>query len=128
MGDLTRNISKHELCCKCPNCKVRIQDHEEIIQIVQYVCDHFAEYHGRSIRLEITSAARCREHNLTVGSNDESQHIRCNAMDIKIFSDGHQIPPEKVYRYADKVFNFGYGIGNYQTFTHIDTRSKKARW
>jgi uncharacterized protein YcbK (DUF882 family) len=128
MGDLTKNISASELLCKCPSCEVRIQDHEEVIGVVQHICDHFAEYHSSSIRLEITSAARCREHNLTVGSNDESQHIRCSAMDIKLFCDGQQIPPKQVYRYADKAFSFGYGIGSYSSFTHIDTRSKKARW
>ena len=128
MGNVTKNISRHELECKCNKCNVRIQDHELVIEVVQHVCDHFSEYHGSSIRLEITSAARCREHNLTVGSNDESQHIRCSAMDIKLFSDGHQIPPREVYNYIDKTYNFGFGIGDYSSFTHVDTRNKKARW
>jgi uncharacterized protein YcbK (DUF882 family) len=132
MGDLTKNISRHELKCKCGNCDVRIQDHEPIIQVVQCVCDDIAnEYGVDRVTLEITSAARCREHNLSVGSSDESQHIRCNAMDIKIFVDGEQVPPHYIANFAEEDLSncdIAGGIGEYNTFTHIDTRNKVARW
>ena len=127
MGDLTKNISRHELRCKCGNCSVTIQDHEPIIQIVQGVCDRIAtEYGVEKVRLDITSAARCREHNLAVGSNDESQHIRCNAMDIKIFVGDAQMPPNLVADYLPDDFIGGSGV--YNSFTHFDTRNKIARW
>lgn len=42
MGDLTNNISRHELLCKCGNCKVTILDDAPIIQIAQETCDYFA--------------------------------------------------------------------------------------
>ena len=136
MGDLTKNISRHELRCKCGNCSVTIQDHEPIIGIVQGVCDRIADkYDVDKVQLDITSAARCREDNQFVGSNDESQHIRCNAMDIKIFVGDVQMPPDLVAEYLlndviSGVGEVGYigGVGIYNTFTHIDTRNKIARW
>ena len=46
------------------------------------------------------------------------------ASDIKL--DG--MDPDMVYDYLDKKYPDKYGIGKYKTFTHIDSRSKKARW
>ena len=127
MGDLTKNISRRELRCKCGNCSVAIQDHEPIIGIVQGVCDRIADFHGvDKVELHITSAARCREYNLIAGSNDESQHIRCNAMDIQIFVGGAQMPPDLVAEYLPDGFIGGVGI--YKSFTHIDARNKISRW
>ena len=127
MGDLTKNISRHELRCKCGNCSVTIQDHEPIIQIVQGVCDRIAyKYDVDKVRLDITSAARCREYNLRIGSNDESQHIRCNAMDIKISVGDAQMPPSLVTEYLPDDFSGGSGV--YNSFNHIDARNKIARW
>lgn len=129
MGDLTLNISKSELKCKCGNCKVRIQGHEPIIQMVQDCCAHFAKIHNvEKVRLQINSAARCRDHNLSVGSNDESQHLRCNAMDIKIFVGDERIPPKAVYEYFDNKYPNSMGLGLYTNFTHADSREIKARW
>jgi len=131
MGDLTKNISRHELKCKCGKCDVRIQDHEHVIQVVQFACDHFAEiYKVEKVRLAITSAARCYEYNRSssVNSNDESQHPRCNAMDIRIFTNGRMIDTVRVSDYLKSRYNFKFGIGHYDTFTHIDTRTKKSRW
>lgn len=129
MGDLTLNISKSELFCNCNNCDVRIQDHEAIIQIVQGACDYFASEHNvKKVRLQITSSARCYDYNRQIGSNDNSQHPRCNAMDIKIFVGSEQIPPKKVYEYFSDIYPFGMGVGLYDTFCHIDSREKRARW
>lgn len=131
MGDLTKNISRHELVCQCLDCNVRIQDHEPIIQEWQGACDYFAKkWQVGKVRLEITSPARCYVHNRTddVGSNDESQHPRCCAIDGKIFARGEQIPPKMVYDYFDNAYpDFG-GVGLYDSFTHRDTRAIKVRW
>ncbi len=131
MGDITLNISRSELKCSCNNCNVTIQDHEPVIQVVQDACKYYAMIYGvEKVRLEITSAARCYEYNrsVMVGSNDESQHPRCCAMDIKIFIDVIQVEPSKVYRYLNTKYPDKCGIGNYRTFTHIDTRNKRSRW
>jgi uncharacterized protein YcbK (DUF882 family) len=135
MGDLTKNISQYELNCKCGNCAVTIQAHEPVIKIWQDACDYFATKYGvDKVRLEITSAARCYVWNRTPlksggpGSNDESQHPRCSAIDGKIFVNNKQLKPREVFDYFDSRFHDACGVGLYPTFTHFDTRIPKARW
>ena len=124
MGDLTKNISRHELKCKCGNCDFQSMDFETI-NVVQEACDHFAKKLGvDKVRLDINSAHRCFVHNTAIGSSNLSQHPRGNAMDIKI----SQVSPKDLYLYLDAKYPDKYGIGMYSSFTHIDTRSKKARW
>ena len=135
MGDLTLNISRSELKCSCNRCNVTIQDHELIIEVVQSICDRIAaDRDVEKVRLNISSAARCYEYNRipTIvggpGSNDESQHPRCNAMDIDIFVGDKRVPPSEVYEIANKMYFFGFGMGVYSWGLHVDTRNKKARW
>ena len=129
MGDLTNNISRHELECKCGNCEVTILDAEPVIGIVQAVCDKFAQLYGvDKVTLIITSGARCYAYNREVGSNDNSQHPRARAIDFKIFIDGKQIDPALIYGFLNEKHPGSLGLGNYVTFTHVDTRPDKARW
>ena len=129
MGDLTKNISRHELKCKCNNCEVTILDYEPVIEIVQDTCDYFAKENSvDKVTLIITSGARCYVYNREVGSTDNSQHPRACAIDFKIFINGRQIDPKLVYAYLDEKYPDSLGLGKYTTFTHIDTRPKKDRW
>jgi uncharacterized protein YcbK (DUF882 family) len=130
MGDLTKNISRHELRCHCGKCEFSVEDYEPVVKAVQMACDHFADtYSITKVALQITSPARCREHNLKIGSNDRSQHVRGRALDIKLFINlTDQIPPKLVYKYLDKRFPNKLGLGLYDSFTHVDTRPVKARW
>ena len=135
MGNVTKNISRHELECKCGKCNVRIQDHELVIEVVQNICDVIAERYGvDKVRLLILSPARCYEYNRIPvaddgpGSNDESQHPRCTAMDIDIFVGDERVPPSKVYEIANNMYPFGFGMGVYSWGLHIDCRSIKKRW
>lgn len=132
MGDITQNISQHELDCKCGKCDVTIHSYEPVIQHWQDCCDHFAnKYSVSKVVLEITSGARCFEYNRghDVGSNDNSQHPRCRAIDGKVFlPSGEQIPPAEIYNYFDNRFPRSNGVGLYSSFTHLDTRPKRARW
>lgn len=136
MGDLTKNISRHELECKCGECQVTILDYEPVIKIVQEACDYFAEKHNVDrVVCVLTSAARCYVYNRMpeeeggAGSNDNSQHPRANAIDFKLFlPDGMPIDPKLVYAYLDNKYPNSLGLGSYVTFTHVDTRPIKARW
>ena len=125
MGDLTKNISRHELVCKCGDCNVTVLDNEPVIQIVQGACDHFADVCGvDKVLLIITSAARCYIYNRTeeVGSNDNSQHPRACAIDFQIYANGVQVPTTVVDRYLRKKYPGIYGFGLYNSFNHADTR------
>lgn len=126
MGDLTKNISRHELMCKCGKCDFQTGDFETIM-IVQECCDHFAEKLGvDKVSVSINSAHRCFEHNRSdaVGSSDGSQHPRGNAIDFKI----RGVSAKEQYEYLAAKYPDKYGIGCYSNFTHVDSRRYKARW
>lgn len=98
----------------------------ETIEAVQTVCDGFAQQLGLDrVVLTITSAARCLWHNAKVGSNDRSQHPKGRAIDFKISG----VDPADVYKALVAAFPDQYGIGDYENFTHLDTRTNgPARW
>ncbi len=138
MGDLTKNISRHELRCNgtdCDgegnNCGIDTMDWETI-EVVQDCCDYFATLLGFGrVFCTITSAARCMNHNNRpmseggAGSNENSQHPLYRAIDFRI----RGVAPSTIYNYLDKKYPGKYGIGRYTTFTHIDTRTNgPARW
>ena len=131
MGDLTRNISRHELVCKCDDseCSFTILDHEPIIQDVQDVCDWCCDrFNVDRVVLKITSPARCTVYNRKIGSNDNSQHPRANAIDYQIFINGEQVSPKIIHSYALARWPNDHGMGLYKDFNHLDDRPVKARW
>lgn len=124
MGDITKNISRHELACNC-GCGSDSMDWETI-NIVQESADHFAEVLGvEKVTVRISSAHRCFEYNRFIGSNDQSQHPQARAVDYTI--DG--VSPGDLYAYLVTKYPDKYGIGKYNSFTHFDSRSDgPARW
>ena len=135
MGDLTKNISKNEVKCKCGNCDVTIHKDEEILELVQECCNHYAREEGvEKVVLIITSAARCYEYNRKPineggpGSNDNSQHPRARAIDFKIMVRGQQIPPRRIYDRLCTKYQVKFGLGLYNSFVHLDSRRSRARW
>lgn len=71
--------------------------------------------------LVINSGYRSPAHNKKVGGASKSQHLYGKAADIVV----RGVKPSEVYQQADKLFN---GVGKYNTFTHVDTRSYKVRF
>jgi uncharacterized protein YcbK (DUF882 family) len=116
MGDLSTNFSRYEFECKC-GCGLDSIDYETLA-VLEDIRGHFAE------RVDITSSHRCQVHNINVGGLSNSQHLRARAADIKV----NGVEPEEVQRYLLQRYPNIYGIGCYQTFTHIDTRKGRARW
>lgn len=123
MGDITKNISRHELACKC-GCGFDSMDYETI-KILQECCDHFAKTLGvEKVTLIINSACRCEIHNKFINGSKRSQHLLARALDFWIKS----VHPSEVYNYLTEKYEGKYGIGGYSKFTHLDTRSSEARW
>lgn len=120
MGDLTKNISRSEVLCKCGMCDFAIERDSEVLFVVQEICNHFDS------GVVIHSGARCTEYNrsASVGSNDKSQHPRCTAIDFHI----KDAPLEKVYMYLMTRYPDKYGMGIYDTFIHLDVRPVAGRW
>lgn len=121
-GDLTENISRHELACKC-GCGMDSMDWETIV-VVQSCCDHFRRRLGvLRVTLDITSANRCGEDNRRVGGSKNSYHMKSRAMDISI----RGVHAKDVYLYFTQRYPNLFGFGSYPTFTHIDTRANMWR-
>ena len=115
MGDLSANFNRAEFACKC-GCGFDTVD-AKLIDYVQQIREHFA------VPITINSSCRCQEHNHAVGGRPNSQHKRGRAADIVVKG----VAPQKVYDYAVKIGCAG--GGNYNSFTHIDSRTKSgARW
>ena len=89
----------------------------ELIDLLEDLRTHF----GKPVT--INSGYRCPIHNANVGGAKNSQHLLGTAADVVISG----VSPSTVYSWADENNPTG-GVGKYNSFTHIDVRSGKARW
>ena len=113
---LSTNFRVREFACLDGSDPIFIDT--ELVKILQKIRTHF----GRAVT--ITSAYRTPTRNKSVGGTAYSQHLYGRACDIKVGG----ISPARVAEYAETLLPNKGGIGIYDTFTHIDVRSVKARW
>ncbi len=119
MGDISRHFNRSEFGCKCSyeDCEDIAVD-VELVKVLEEVREHF----GRAVT--INSSYRCEDHNKYVGGAPKSKHRLGIAADIVV----RNIHPHKVYEFLNSKYPEQYGMGKYNTFTHIDVRSYCARW
>lgn len=110
---ISRNFSRSEFACKC-GCGFDTVD-AELVDYLQAIRDNF----DRPVR--ITSGARCEAHNLDIGGAASSQHLIGRAADFVV----DHVPPGVVQEFCEGMDVPG--LGRYEGFTHIDTRSQ-GRW
>ncbi len=116
MIKLSEHFSREEFSCKC-GCGLDTVD-VALLPILEDLRTHFGH------PIIITSGCRCWLKNHSVGGSDQSQHIIGRAVDLKMTSISAEIVADYLlFKYPDS-----YGIGRYDTWTHIDTRNVKARW
>lgn len=113
---LSTNFRVKEFACTDGSDPIFIDS--DLVTILQKIRTHF----GKSVT--ITSAYRTPGKNKAVGGTTYSQHLYGKACDIKV----KNVSPAKVAAYAETLLKNKGGIGTYSTFTHIDTRTTKARW
>jgi len=116
MGDISRNFSRSEFACKC-KCGFSTVD-IELIKVLEIVRGHF------DAPVTVNSACRCELHNTAIGGSYGSKHKQGIAADITVMG----VKPYAVYRFLDGYAPNKYGLGLYETFTHLDIRKLKARW
>lgn len=118
MGDLTKNLSRSEFACKCENnCGYEAVD-MELATVIQAGCDYF------DASVTINSGNRCPEHNKAVGGHPNSYHKKSMAADV-VYKN---ISPSLVASYFKREYPGQYGIGTYNSFTHVDVQRKCKRW
>lgn len=113
MGSISKYFSRHEIACKC-GCGLDTMDAETLM-----VADDAREFVGKPITP--SSGARCLNHNRAVGSTDGSQHVKCRAIDLPVDD------PKALYDYLSRKYSGKYGLGLYDTFVHIDTKTGASR-
>lgn len=89
-----------------------------LTEVLVEVQEHF----GAKVRLH--SACRTPEHNAKVGGAKHSKHLTGEAADISI----EGVSPKDIADYIDKNWPDTFGLGRYNSHTHIDIRIDKARW
>jgi len=118
MNKLSEHFTREELACKCGACSQDTVD-SELLKILEYVRSHFDQ------PVIINSANRCPAYNAQIGGSPKSQHQYSRAADIVV--KGHS--PAEVQELLESFMKGWGGIGSYETFTHVDTRSNgPARW
>lgn len=113
---LSTNFKVREFRCQDGSDVILI--HPDLVKVLQKIRTHFA----RPVKLN--SAYRTPSHNKKVGGETFSQHQYGTAADIVVTG----VSPKKVAQYVETLLPNKGGIGIYSNFTHIDCRSKKARW
>lgn len=112
---ISQYFYRHEIACKC-GCGLDTMDAHTL-----RIADQCREMVGQPITP--SSGARCLTHNRKLGSTDNSQHVRCRAMDLPVPD------PRALYAWLCTTYPENFGFGLYPTFVHIDTRSgPPARW
>lgn len=113
---ISQHFSREEFSCRC-GCGFNTVDCELLV-ILEEVRNHFNK------PITINSGCRCESHNKSIGGSDKSQHKLGRASDIVVKG----VNPHDVFTWLNDNLKDKYGLGNYETFTHIDTRDNKARW
>lgn len=139
MGDLTKNLSRHEMACRC-GCGFDTIDFM-LVTVIQEYADMIAKQYNTTCIVDIRGGNRCKEHNETVQKkyvdnyvpySSKSIHMDAKACDVKFFyMKGlvkYQVDPKVVHSYFTKKFPNTFGLGLYHNRNHIDTRTDKARW
>lgn len=112
---MTKHFRESEFGCKCCNATV---PNPHLLVVLELIRQHFKR------PIYINSGYRCEKHNAKVGGAKLSQHRLGTAADIVV----DNVSPIEVYKYVDSIFPDSYGLAAYETFTHIDVRTSKARW
>jgi len=113
-----------------PNFKVKefiCKDGTNVVLVSTQTLDWLQEIRDKVGKpLKVNSEHRTYYHNAKVGGKKNSQHLYGRAVDIAI---PYGIDPDKFYRIVCSVIgNDRGGIGRYDTFCHIDSRSGRSRW
>lgn len=116
MTPLSEHFTREEFACH-DNCGFDTVD-GELIQILEDLRTNF------NVPVHINDGCRCPTHNKQVGGEPKSQHMVGRAADVTVL--GHS--PNEVQEYLMSKYSDQYGIGRYDTFTHVDSRGEKARW
>jgi len=113
---LSPNFRVREFDCNGFGCCEETKVDEKLVVYLQKIRDHF----GKPVYV---TGYRCKAHNSRIPNADpNSYHIYGMAADISITD----VDPLEIAKYAESIGILG--IGHYDTFVHVDTRTNKSFW
>ena len=113
---ISTNFRAREFDCQGTGCCSTTPIDEKLVDYLQQIRTHF----GKPVYV---TAYRCKTHNAKVANAaPNSYHCYGQAADFHI--DG--VAPAEIAKYAESIGIKG--IGLYDTFVHIDTRTSKSFW
>jgi uncharacterized protein YcbK (DUF882 family) len=117
---ISQHFARSEFACQCGTCPQSTDPTVDVtlIAILEELRRNF------NTPITVTSGVRCKSHNASVGGSVVSKHLEGKAADVLLKG----VTPDRVYKYLFERYPDSYGFGKYETFTHIDSRSLKARW
>ena len=120
---VSKHFNRSEFACQC-GCGFDAVD-VALVNALEDARAHFTKKHPKkNIFIKITSGNRCLRHNIKVGGATRSKHLYGMAVDF-IINDVHH---NQVADYLESKYPDWFGIGRYNGRTHLDSRSKPARW
>ena len=121
MGDISENFNRREFACKCKCGFDKIDP--RVVACLELIRGHIG---GKPIT--VNRACRCPKHNKAVGGEPNSNHLRGHAADIKVSG----VSALTLHNAILNMFAAGRlpmlaGLGQYDTFVHVDVEPKGAR-
>lgn len=116
MSDISPYFARAEFACHC-GCGFDTVD-TTLLKILEAIRDHF------KVAVTINSGCRCPKENKSVGGVPNSKHLVGRAADITV----RNISASAVADFVERTWPDRYGVGRYNTFTHVDSREIPARW
>ena len=118
-GYLSPHFRESEFTCNHCNSLEGHTVAQELLAVLEACRAHFD-----GAPVTVNSGYRCQVHNTNVGSTEHSQHRKATAADIVVTG----VSPSTVHAYFSAQYPGKYGLGRYNSFTHIDVRTGPARW
>lgn len=113
---LSANFVSTEFDCHGKGCCSETLVDSKLVDYLQKIRNHF------NAPVSVNSGYRCDRHNSAIGGASRSKHKYGQAADIVVKG----VAPLKVAQYAESLGILG--IGLYDSFVHIDTRTTKFYW
>lgn len=113
---ISEHFNREEFACSC-GCQFKAVD-KQLLDILEDLRGFFKQ------PITINSACRCEAHNEAIGGSKNSQHIKGMACDVVV----KNTPSYEVYNYLNNSYRAQLGLGQYDSFTHLDVRTTKTRW
>jgi uncharacterized protein YcbK (DUF882 family) len=117
MSMVSKHFHRAEFKCNCGKC-----DQDTIDAQLVRVLERLRVWANAPIT--VNSGNRCPAYNKSEGGSPNSQHLLSRAADIVVAGK----TPKEVYDRINTWYPDALGLGSYDSFTHVDTRTEKARW